>query len=59
MGNPQEAGSPVECYFVIFVKTIEAKQKVEALKAGIMSQAKEWLRNRKEGSQKSKIRFLS
>ena len=59
MGNPQEAGSPVECYFVIFVKTIEAKQKVEALKAGIMSQAKEWLRNRKEGSQKSKIRFCT
>ena len=25
MGNPQEAGSPVECYFVIFVKTIEAE----------------------------------
>lgn len=44
---------------MIFVKTIEAKQKVEALKAGIMSQAKEWLRNRKEGSQKSKIRFCT
>lgn len=59
MGDPQEAGSPVECYFVIFVKTIEAKQKVEALKADLMLRAKEWLRNRKEGSKKSKIRFCT
>ena len=59
MGDPQEAGSPVECYFVIFVETIEAKQKVETLKADIMLRAKEWLRNRKEGSKKSKIRFCT
>ena len=59
MGKPQEAGSPVECYFVIFVKTIEAKQEVEALKADIVLQAKEWLKNRKDGTKKSKISFCT
>lgn len=59
MENPQEDGGPVECYLVIFTKTIEAKQKVDARKAKISLQAKEWLANRAAGRKKSKIRFCT
>lgn len=59
MGAPQEAGEPVECYLVIFVKTIEAKQKVDSLKAKISLQAKNWLSCRADGRKKSKIYFYT
>ena len=58
-GDPLDAGEPVECYLVVFVKTIEAKQKVDMLKAESSEWAKAWLANRKEGRKKSKIRFCT
>lgn len=58
-GDPLEEGGPMECYLVVFVRTIEAKQTVDALKAEINEWAKKWLKNRKDGRRRSKVRFCT
>lgn len=56
---PLEKGEPMECYIVIFVRTMEAKQRVDSSKSQISALAKIWLKDRTPERTKSKIHFCT
>lgn len=59
MNKPLEAGNPIQCYIVVFVKTIAEKNEVDALKTKINALAKKWLANRTAEKKRSKVQFCT